>query len=109
MKRPGIDGNIIACYFLNLILNAFWLIPIAAIFILSAIFGWPAWAGWAALAAWAIIIFVATLVMAWAVSTGSASTTPTGLPGKTTIRHSSGRPNSLQEYADAHQRNTSDD
>ena len=102
MNKPGIDGNFFFCFLLNLALNAFWLIPVVACFVLGAIFGWPGWIGWAALAAWAGIIFVITLILSWLTSTGSANQAPTGMPGKTTIRRSSQRPNSLEEYAEAH-------
>ena len=109
MKRPGIDGNFILCYGFNLLLNIFWLVPVIACFILAAIFGWPGWVGWVALAIWAGIILLATIFMSWAVRTGSASATPTGMPGKTTMRRSSQRPDSLQEYARTHEHRNSDD
>jgi len=106
MKQPGIDGSFFVCFLLNLILNVFWLIPVVAYFILSSIFGWPGWIGWTLLGVWVVGIFIATLFMAWAIAKGTASYNPTGLPTKATVRRSSQRPNSLQEYADAHHRGT---
>jgi len=102
MNKPGIDGSFFICFLLNLVLNAFWLIPVAIYSVAATLLGWPTWIGWAALITWAVVIFLATLFMAWAISRGTASANPTGLPGKATVRRSSQRPNSLQEYALAH-------
>ena len=103
MKRPGIDGSFFICFLLNLVLNVLWLIPVAVYFVLAAIFGWPGWIGWTLFGVWAVVILLATIFMAWAIGKGTASPNPTGLPGKATVRRSSQRPNSLEEYAYAHQ------
>ena len=104
MKQTGNDGGFFTCFLLNLILNSFWLIPVAIYAIAATVFSWPAWIGWTALGVWAVLVFLVTLFMSWSIRTTTASYSPTGLVGKTTVRRSSERANSLQEYANAHKR-----
>ena len=105
MNKPGSDGGFFVCFLLNMILNSFWLIPVAAYAIAATFFGWPAWIGWTALIVWAVAVFLVTWFMSWSIRTTTASFSPTGLIGKTTVRRSSQRANSLKEYAEAHKRN----
>ena len=103
MNKPGIDGGFFACYLLNLILNAPWLVLVIIYAIVAAIFKLPLWPALAGVGIWAAIIFLITLVMSLLVGSSSSAVSPTGLQGKTTLRRSSQRSNSLEEYARTHQ------
>ncbi len=91
MKKPGIDGNFILCYGLNLVFNSFWLLPAVVLFIAHFVAGIPLWPAGLAFIAWLLIIFGITLFMSWAVSTGNSNAAGTGTHGKVTIRRSSDR------------------
>ncbi len=89
MKRPGIDGGFILCFFLNLIFGAFWALPAVALFVAHFVAGTPIWLGWAALGMWIVVEFAITAFLSWAVSNGDGNSAGTGTKGKATIRYSS--------------------
>ena len=93
MKKPGVDGGFILCFFLNLVLNAFWALPAVALFVAHFIAGTPIWLGCAALAIWVIAVFGITAFMSWAASSSDANSAGTGVRGSATIRYSSQRHN----------------
>ena len=73
MKRPGVDGDFILCFFLNLLLNGFWVIPAVVLFIAHFVAGIPIWPAWVALGLWIAIVFGITAFMSWATSTSDSS------------------------------------
>ena len=91
MKRPGIDGNFILCFGLNLVLNGFWALPAVVLFIAHFVAGIPLWPAVVALVLWVVGVFGVTAFMSWAASTGDGNAAGTGTRGKVTIRRSSDR------------------
>ena len=89
MKRPGVDGGFILCFFLNLLFNAFWAIPAIALFIAHFVAGIPIWPAWVALILWIAIVFGITAFMSWAASGADSNSAGTGTRGSATIRYSS--------------------
>ena len=89
VKRPGVDGGFILCFFLNLLFNAFWAIPAIALFIAHFVAGIPIWPAWVALILWIAIVFGITAFMSWAASGADSNSAGTGTRGSATIRYSS--------------------
>lgn len=89
MKRPGVDGGFILCFFLNLVLNAFWAIPAIVLFVAHFVAGIPIWPAWVALALWIVIVFGITAFMSWAATGANSNSAGTGTRGSATIRYSS--------------------
>lgn len=89
MKRPGIDGNFMLCWGLNLVLNIFWALPAVVLFITHFALGTPLW--WAGLAfgLWIAGCFAATLFLSMLGTTGKSNGAGTGMRGSGTIRYSS--------------------
>ncbi len=73
MKRPQVDGGFLFCFLLNLVLNAYWAIPAAVLFVAHFVAGTPLWPAWVALALWVLATFAVTAFLSWAVSKGSAA------------------------------------
>ena len=91
VRKPGVDGGFILCFFLNLIFNVYWAVPAVVLFITHYALGTPLWLAWLALVIWVAAIFGITAFMSWAVSTGDSNSAGTGTRGKATIRYSSQR------------------
>lgn len=89
MKRPGIDGGFVLCFFLNLLLNALWALPAVLLFATHFVMGTPLWLAWLALALWVGAVFGVTAFMSWAASTSDSNSAGTGTRGNVTIRHAS--------------------
>ena len=89
MKRPGVDGGFILCFFLNLVLNSFWAIPAVVLFVAHFVAGIPIWPAWVALFLWIAIVFGITAFMSWAATGADMNSAGTGTRGSATIRYAS--------------------
>ena len=89
MKRPGVDGGFILCFFLNLVLNSFWAIPAVVLFVAHFVAGIPIWPAWVALFLWIAVVFGITAFMSWAATGADMNSAGTGTRGSATIRYAS--------------------
>lgn len=74
MKRPGVDGDFVLCFLLNLIFNAFGAIPAIVLLVAHFVAGVPLWLAGVALVLWIAIVFGITAFLNWATSKTNSST-----------------------------------